>query len=182
MNQNQLNALFHSTTDEQYKKFLCDRGWEFETEAEATAAYARMKKASSGAMLTEEEFLLELKPEDTSDLNKQLYNRLCELVEQGALRAADLYQYAHFKWCFRHPEAVIACEVGRKRWVVNNCGEEIAAERAQQIIHNEWGFETALVEIVGTPYYDATDWNFICFHCGPYDWIMQDGELHQIYQ
>lgn len=32
------------------------------------------------------------------------------------------------------------------------------------------------------PYYDATDWNFICFRCGPYDWLMQDGELHQIYQ
>ena len=41
MNQEQLNTLFHSTTDEQYKKFLCERGWEFETEAAAKAAYER---------------------------------------------------------------------------------------------------------------------------------------------
>ena len=48
MDQDKLNTLFHSTTDEKYKKFLCDRGWEFETEAEVKAAYARMKKASAG--------------------------------------------------------------------------------------------------------------------------------------
>ena len=52
MDQDKLNTLFHSTTDEKYKKFLCDRGWEFETEAEVKAAYARMKKASAGEVLT----------------------------------------------------------------------------------------------------------------------------------
>ena len=77
MDQDKLNTLFHSTTDEKYKKFLCDRGWEFETEAEVKAAYARMKKASAGEVLTEEEFLLELEPGNASDLGKQLYNRLC---------------------------------------------------------------------------------------------------------
>ena len=54
MNQDRLNTLFHSTSDEQYKKFLCDRGWEFETETAAKAAYERMKKVSAGAVLTEE--------------------------------------------------------------------------------------------------------------------------------
>ena len=162
MDQDKLNTLFHSTTDEKYKKFLCDRGWEFETEAEVKAAYARMKKASAGEVLTEEEFLLELEPGNASDLGKQLYNRLCELVEQGALKAGDLYQYARFKWCFRHPEAVIACEVGRNRWVVNNCGEAI--------------------DIIGTPYYDATDWHFIQFRCKGVEWVMCNDSLYQIYQ
>ena len=41
MDQDKLNTLFHSTTDEKYKKFLCDRGWEFETEAEVKAAYEK---------------------------------------------------------------------------------------------------------------------------------------------
>jgi len=182
MDQEQLNTLFHNTTDERYKKFLCDRGWEFETEAAAKTAYARMKKASDGETLTEEEFLLELKPGDASDLDKQLYNRLCELVEQGALRAADLYQYAHYRWCFRHPEAVIACEVGRNRWEVNSCCEEITVERAQQIVNRGWGFETALVEIIGTPYYDATDWHFIQFRCKGMGWVMCNDSLYQIYQ
>ena len=182
MDQEQLNTLFHNTTDERYKKFLCDRRWKFETEAAVKTAYARMKKATDGEVLTEEEFLLELQPRDTSDLDKQLYNRLCGLVEQGALKAGDLYQYARFKWCFRHPEAVIACEVGRNRWVVNNCGEAIDMERAQQIINREWGFETALVEIIGTPYYDATDWHFIQFRCKGMGWVMCNDSLYQIYQ
>ena len=37
-------------------------------------------------------------------------------------------------------------------------------------------------DLLGSPYYDATDWNFIPFHCGAYDWLMQNGELYQIYQ
>ena len=182
MNQDQLNALLHCTTDEQYKKFLWDRGWEFETEAAVKAAYARMKKAFDGEVLTEEEFLLELEPRDASDMDKQLYNRLRELVEQGALRTGDLYQYAYHKWCFRHPEAVIACEVGRNRWEVNNCCEEITVERARQTINREWGFETNLVEIIGTPYYDATDWNFIQFRCTGVECVMCNDSLYQIYQ
>lgn len=94
----------------------------------------------------------------------------------------QLYGYARHRWCVKCPEAVIACQTGPKRWAVNTCGEAISEDQARQWLNSKWGFEVSRIKLLGTPYYDATDWNFICFRCGPYDWLMRDGDLYQIYQ
>ena len=49
MDQDKLNTLFHSTTDEKYKKFLCDRGWEFETDHPAGASHTCVRFVTSWA-------------------------------------------------------------------------------------------------------------------------------------
>lgn len=94
----------------------------------------------------------------------------------------DLYQYARFRWCRNHPEAVAAYRAGPHSWVVNTCDTEFQEECAKLLINSEWGFEASRIKILGTPYYESTDWNFICFRCGPYDWLMRNGELYQLYQ
>lgn len=65
---------------------------------------------------------------------------------------------------------------------MNTCGEAISEDQARQRLNSKWGFEVSRIKLLGTSYYDATDWNFICFRCGPYDWLMRDGDLYQIYQ
>lgn len=72
--------------------------------------------------------------------------------------------------------------VGYVKAVVNTCDTEYQEECAKLRINSEWGFEASRIQIQGTPYYDATYWNFIRFRCGPYDWLMKDGELYQIYE
>ena len=71
---------------------------------------------------------------------------------------------------------------GKPSWAVNTCDTEYQEECAKLLINSEWGFEASRIQLQGTPYYDATDWNFIRFRCGPLDWLMKDGELYQIYQ
>ena len=94
----------------------------------------------------------------------------------------DLYQYARFRWCRNHPEAVAAYRAGPHSWVVNTCDTEFQEECAKLLINSEWGFDASRIKILGTPYYESTDWNFICFRYGPYDWLMRNGELYQVYQ
>ncbi len=182
MDQEQLNEISSRTSDQKYIKFISDEGWKYGTEEELTAGYARLVKAEQKIPLTWEEFWAELRMDGDPSAAQKLYQVLRQHMESGALTAYDLYQYARFRWCVRCPEAVIAYQTGPKRWAVNNCGEAISEEEAIQRLNSEWGFETRQIKLLSTPYYDATDWNFIPFHCGPYDWLMQDGELHQIYQ
>lgn len=181
MEQEQIKKMCDTTDDKPFQAFLRDEGWKYDTEEDILTAYARKEKSYQGIPLTEDEFLSELGIEYALE-GRQLYAKLCPLVQSGALKASDLYNYARFKWCLRHPEAVIACETGPKRWAVNNCGEEIPAERAKQIINDEWGLEISRIEILGTSYYDATDWNFIRFRCAGVDWVMHNDSLDQIYQ
>lgn len=180
MEQKQIKNMFNAIPDTAFHAFQRDEGWKYDTEDDIRAAYDRKVKSSQGVPLTEEEFLAELGAKNTL-AGRRLYAKLLPLVETNALRAIDLYQYAHFRWCLHHPEAVIACEIGPKRWTVNNCGEEIATDRAKQIVNKEWGFETCRIEILGTPYYDATDWNFIRFRCGSVEWVMHNDSLNQVY-
>ena len=182
MNQEQLSEISSRTADQKYIKFISDEGWKYETEEELAAGYARLVKAEQKIPLTWEEFWAELRMEDDPSTAQKLYQILRRHMESGALTAYDLYQYARFRWCVRCPEAVIAYQTGPKRWAVNNCGETISKEQAILRLNSEWGFEASRIKLLGTPYYDATDWNFIPFRCGRYDWIMQNGDLHQIYQ
>ena len=178
----ELAEISSRTTDQKYIKFISDEGWKYETEEELAAGYARMVKAEQGSPLTWEEFWAELRMDGDSTAAQKLYQTLRRYMESGALSACQLYGYARHKWCIRHPEAVIAYQTGPKSWVVNTCSEEIPEDRALLLVNSEFGFEASRIKLLGTPYYDAADWNFICFRCGPYDWLMQDGDLHQIYQ
>jgi len=181
MEYEQIVELCKATDDEAFHKFARDYGWKYETVEDLRTAYARKAKSIQGVPLSEDEFLAELHVEE-ADKGRQLYARLYPLVGKGALKAFDLYQYAHFGWCLHHPEAVIACETGPKCWTVNNCGEEISTDRAKLLLNKEWGFEVSGIEILGTPYYDATDWNFIRFRCRSVEWVMCNDSLHQVYQ
>lgn len=178
----QLARIRSRTVDQKYIKFISDEGWKYDTEEELDAGYARMVKAEQGSPLTWEEFWAELRLNDNDPAAKKLYQTLCRHVESGALSAYQLYGYARHKWCVRHPEAVIAYQIGPKSWAVNTCSETISEDRARLLLNSEWGFEASRIKLLGVPYYDATDWNFICFRCGRCDWLMQDGELYQIYQ
>lgn len=178
----QLNEISSRTADQKYIKFISDEGWKYDTEADALAGYARMVKAEQGDPLTWEEFWAELRIKDDASTAQKLYQTLRQHMENGALSAYQLYGYARFRWCIRHPEAVVACQIGPKRWAVNSCSETISEDQAIQQLNSWYGFEANRIKLLGTPYYDATDWNFIRFRCGPYDWVMQDGDLHQIYQ
>lgn len=183
MEREQIIKMCLESSDKAYHTFLHNEGWKYDTKEDAIAGYERQRKSTLGAPLTWEEFWAELRIEDAPSAAQELYRVLRRHMESGALTAYDLYKYARFRWCVRCPEAaVIAYQTGPKRWAVNNCGEAISEEQAILRLNSEWGFETRRIKLLGTPYYDATDWNFIPFHCGRYDWIMQNGELHQIYQ
>lgn len=179
---NQIQEICKKTTDQRYKDYVSDNGWKYQTEEEMLAGYARLTKSKQGIPLSLDEFLQELQTEEHTDTAQQLYSVLLGYVKKDALSAYGLYQYARFQWCINHPEAVIAYQTGPKRWEVNNCGESISKEQAILLLNSEWGFEASRVKLLGTPYYEATDWNFICFRCGPYDWLMRNGDLYQLYQ
>ncbi len=182
MEQEELSRLCNQSKDKSYIKFLTDEGWKCNDEVDAQVRYGRLRKAMDGIPLTLEEFTAELETGPTDLLAKQLYNALIPLVAKGALTPFDLYQYARFRWCRHHPEAVIACQTGPSTWKVNTCGEECQEECAKLRINSVWGFEASRIQLQGTPYYDATDWNFIRFRCGPLNWLMKDGALYQIYE
>lgn len=182
MDHEQIMILCQNTSDEKYAKFLFDEGWKYDTEEDALAGYSRMVKAKQGTPLSWEEFCAELHMEGDTSAAQKLYQNLCKHMKKGALSAYELYGYARHHWCIKHPEAVIAYQIGPKRWAVNNCGETISEDRARLLINSEWGFEASRIKLLDTPYYDATDWNYISFRCGSCDWVMQDGELYQIYQ
>ena len=112
---------------------------------------------------------------------KAVYAALSELVNQKKLRASEVYSYAHYKWCLRDAKAVVAYQEGRDRWEVNNCGTEITEEAARIEVCEEWGFEASRVRIIGSPYYDATDYQFVRFDCAHMTWLWKNGNLYQVY-
>lgn len=182
MEYEQIVRLCEKTGNEKYIKFLTNEGWRYEDEQDALDGYARMVKAEQGGPLTWEEFFAELRIENETPAAQALYHTLLGLVEKGALSTYALYQYARFQWCVKRPEAVIACQTGPKCWAVNSCAEIIGEERAALLVNSNFGFEASRIKLLGESYYDATDWNFIRFQCGPYDWLMWNGGLHKIYQ
>lgn len=182
MQQEELAKLCENTQDKDYIVFLINEGWKCRDETDALVRYSRLRKSKEGKPLTLDEFSAELEAVPADVLTKQLYNELILLVGKGVLTALGLYQYARFRWCRNHPEAVVAYQTGPHSWAVNTCDTEYPEECAKLLINSKWGFEASRIQLQGTPYYDATDWNFIRFRCGALDWLMKDGELYQIYQ
>lgn len=179
-------ADFSKLTD--FEKFVLDRGWAFKTEETLRAGYDRLWKCNRGILITENEFVEEAGLEINTfsqwneDTAREVYNVLAGLVKVDKLTAAEVYRYAHFKWCLRNPAAIVAYQRERDKWEVNNCGTEITKEAAKVAVNGEWGFEASRIQIIGTPYYDATDWQFIRFDCAHMTWLWSNGNLYQVYE
>lgn len=164
-----------------FEKFVLDRGFEFETEEALKAGYDRIWKCKHDILITEEEFVIEAGKNYDAEILKTVYAELSELVNQKKLRASGVYAYAHYKWCLRDPEAIVSYQEGKDKWEVNNCDTEVSEDKAKIAVNSEWGFEVSLVQIIGTSYYDATDYQFIRFDCAHMTWLWKNGNLYQVY-
>lgn len=163
-----------------YEKFKLNRGWAYKTEEALKAAYLRLEKSHAGILLAQDEFLLEAERPD-NEKTKAVYQTLAALCKAGKITPADVYQFARFKWCITAPQSIVAYQADRNTWLVNNCDTAISVEKAAQAVHDEFGFDEKLIGIIGTPYYDATDWNFIRFNCRAWSWLMKNGEIYSVY-
>jgi len=163
-----------------FDKFVLDNGYRYETREALQAGYDRHWKAAHDILVTMEEFLAEAEKKP-SDPAADVYETLAGLVEAKKLRPGEVLDYAHFHWCLDAPEAIVAWQTGRDKWTVNNCDAEITEVEARIKICEEWGFETGRLHIIGTPYYDATDHQFIRFNCAHMAWLWQNGNLLQVY-
>ena len=160
-----------------FERFVLDRGFYYGTEAELKAAYARAKKARRGELVTKAEFDAEMR-RDHAD---RLYDVLAELVTKGILTPGELFAYARYGWCANAPGAVICYQTGTDKYVVNNCDTQISEAEAIVKVCWEWGFEASRVKIIGTPYYESTDWQFIRFDCAAMTWLWAKETLYQVY-
>lgn len=163
-----------------FDKFVLNNGHRYGTREELQAGYHRHWKAAHDILITAEEFFAEA--------GKQLkvpvsgtYKALVTLVEEKKLHPGEVLAYAHYHWCLNKPEAIVAYRTGRDEWAVNNCDTEITEEGARIKICEEWGFEAGRVHIIGIPYYDATDYQFIRFNCSNMSWLWRNGSLLQVY-
>lgn len=169
---------FESLSD--FEKFILERGYKFKTEEALRAGYDRKWKASHGILITLEEFLEEAE-KGATELAVDTYDALARLVEEKKLRPGEVFAYAYYHWCINNPEAVIAYKTDSEKWAVNNCGEAITEAEARVKVCEEWGFEASRVQIVGTPYYDSTDWQFIRFNCAGVAWLWYQESLVKVW-
>ena len=163
-----------------FDKFVLNNGYRYKTREELHAGYDRHWKAAHDILVTMEEFLIEADKKQ-SDLAADTYKTLIALVMEKKLSPGEVLGYAHFHWCLDKPEAIIAYQTGHGKWTVNNCGTEITEGEARIKICEEWGFETGRTHVIGTPYYDSTDYQFIRFNCAHMTWLWQNGSLFQVY-
>lgn len=164
-----------------FENFQRDFGWRYKEKGEVEAAYERRVRVANGEALTEDEFVIEAGEHYSAGALKKVYARLVELIGEGKLENNDILAYASYKWCLRDEAALVAYQVSGGRWEVNNCGERVAEEQAIIAVNREWGFEASRIEIIGTPYYDATDYQFIRFDCAHMTWLWKNGNLYQAY-
>lgn len=171
-----------------FEKFVLDRGFYYDTEEALKAAYDRAWKSRHGILITEEEFVAEAGKGGGNKYSqwdeaatREVYGVLAEFAEAGKIANSDVYSYAYYGWCIRKPEAIVAYQESRDKWIVNNCAEEITKEAARVAVCEEWGFEASRVRIIGTPYYDATDYQFIRFDCAHMTWLWKNGSIYQVY-
>ena len=164
-----------------FEQFQQDYKWKYKTEEIMQAAYDRYMKCNKGILLTEDEFITEAGEHYDVETLKSVYVTLAKLADQKKLKPGEIYQYAHFKWCLRNPEAIVAYEDSSDHWIVNNCGTEVTMEKAIVCVNSEWGFEASRIKIIGKPYYEATDYQFIRFDCAHMTWLWKNSNLYQVY-
>jgi hypothetical protein len=180
------NLTCREASDMMYEKFVQDRGWKYKTNDVLQAAYDQFVKCRNNVLITQEEFIFIAETgTDTGTENlKDVYNALAGLVAQKKLRASDVYQYATYHW-LHDAKSVVVYQVGYNKlvsdWEVNNCGTEVPEAEAIIAVNSEWGFEASRIKIIGTPYYDATDYQFIRFDCAHMTWLWKNGSLYQVY-
>ena len=133
------------------ERFILDRGHKYDTQDALEAAYDRKYHADHGVLLTLDEFTAEAGEFYDAEVLKAVYDKLKEFYELHRLTARELYNFARFKWCLKHPEAIISCQVDKQRWFVNNCDTEISIPEALIRINHMFGFEASGIEIIGTP-------------------------------
>ena len=166
-----------------FERFVLDRGFLFDTEEDLKAGYDRRWKAAHGILISAEEYAAEVTAMNKKTLyDIETYYALVDLVEKKILKPGEVYNYAVNGWCRKSPEAIKAYQTNPNKWTVNNCGEVISEERARVEVCEEWGFEASRVKIIGTPYYDATDWQFIRFDCAHMSWLWANSSLYQVYE
>lgn len=163
-----------------FEKFVLDRGHEYKTLDALESAYERKYHADHGVLLTLDEFTAEAGKNYDAEVLKAVYDKLKEFYELHRLTARELYNFARFKWCLRHPEAIIACQVDKQHWFVNNCDTEISIPEARIRINDMFGFEASGIEITATPYYDATDYQFIRFRVREVAWLYCNDDLFRV--
>ena len=169
-----------------YEHWVTSYGGRYDTEDALAAAYARRMKNSQGILVTEEEFLAEAcvvlyMDAELRESAAKTYRALAELVEHGFMKPSDVYGYACYGRCLRHPEAIIIYQEEQNKWHVNNCETKVTVEEAVLAVNREFGFEASHIKIIGTPYYDATDWNFIRFNCAGWAWLWKNGNIYSVY-
>lgn len=163
-------------------RFAWNQGWKYPTKKAFQEAFDRFQKYQAKQLLSAEEFILEAGERYDPGTLTDVYARLVKLVEEGKLLAEEVYRYASYKWCLRSPEAILAYPVGPKEWIVNCCDAEILVDSAVAKVNREWGFETGRIQIIGIPYYEATDYQFIRFDCGGIHWLWSNEQLYEVYE
>lgn len=164
-----------------FSKFVLNHGYQYDTKEQLQAAYDRAWKAGHGILLTEEEFNAAL-CRNGNQYSSALYGVLRDLVEKKIMKPGEVYAYAFYHWCANAPEAVIAFQTGRSEWTVNNCDAAITVEQALDEVNQEWGFQKDKIQIIGQPYYEATDWQFIRFNAPHMGWLWANGSIYQVYE
>ena len=167
-------------TPSDIEKFILDRGHEYDTQDALEAAYDRKYHADHGVLLTLDEFIAESGKNYDAETLKIVYAKLKGFYELNRLTPRELYNFARFKWCLRHPEAIISRQTEQQHWFVNNCDTEISIPEAQMRINDMFGFEASGIEIIGTPYYDATDYQFITFRTREIEWLYHNDDLFRV--
>ncbi len=165
-----------------FENFKREYGWRYKIEGEVEEAYERRVRLSQGGQLTEDEFIIEAGDDYEADTLRSVYGRLTELVQEGKLESSDFLAYTAYRWCLRDASAIVAYPVDSNHWEVNNCGTVATEDQAKVAINREWGFEASRIRIIGTPYYDATDYQFIRFDCAHMCWLWKNGNLYQTYE
>lgn len=163
-----------------FEQYAQDHGWRFKTEDDLKAGFDRLLDCASGNLVTVTGFIDEVGEGFEVETLKAVYKKLIDLVAQERIPAREVYMFARFKWCLRSPEAIIAYQTGISKWSVNNCDMQVPETAAIVAVNREWGFEASRVQIIGTPYYEATDWQFIRFDCAHMSWLWKDGSLYQV--
>lgn len=177
-------VVTHANRLSEFDTFVLNKGHRYRTRKELDAGYERHWKAARNILISLDEFITEAGKtlhDPASDQTIKVYEALVNLVEEKKLRPGEVFDYARYYWCLNSPEAIIAYQIDRDKWAVNNCDTEITKEEAQVKVFEEWGFETGRVHIIGTPYYDATDYQFIRFNCGHMAWLWANGDLLKVY-
>ena len=162
------------------EKFTFYNGWDYATRETLQAAFVRYAKLQRNNLLTEEEFLKEAKAQEIPSA-KEAYQILKEMADSGVLDGREVYRYVDYRWCLRKPQSIIAYrEAFSDRWQVNHCEWEISIEEAVAFVCREFGFESSRIRIVGTPYYDDIDCNFVRFDCCDICWLAYNGDITRV--